>query len=88
MDAAMLDTDTLNEVLKRRNPQVVRHAADYLLQRRQFAISAITRYELLRGLKEKGAIAQIVRFDQFCQRSRILPINDSVLDRAFSCAGA
>jgi hypothetical protein len=32
MDAALLDTDTLNEILKQKNANVVRHAAAYLAQ--------------------------------------------------------
>ncbi len=52
MEAALLDTDMLNEVLKRRNPHVVQHATAYLRQHSQFAVSAITRYELLRRLKD------------------------------------
>lgn len=42
MDAALLDTDTLNEVLKGRNPTVVRYAADYLQQHGQFAMYLFT----------------------------------------------
>jgi tRNA(fMet)-specific endonuclease VapC len=82
MDAALLDTDMLNELLKGRNPQVVRHGAAYLRQHSQFALSAITRYELLRGLKERGAAAQLIRFDLFCQRSLVEPVTSAILDRA------
>jgi predicted nucleic acid-binding protein len=82
MDAALLDTDTLNEVLKRKNASVVRHAADYLVQHGQFAISSITRYELLRGLKEKNAASQLARFQAFCQNTVILPVIDDVLETA------
>ena len=49
MQAALLDTDTLNEVLKQKNANVVLHATNYLKQHGQFAISSMTRYELLRG---------------------------------------
>ncbi len=38
MDAALLDTDILNEVLKQKNANAIRHAADYLAQHGQFAI--------------------------------------------------
>lgn len=65
MDAALLDTDILNEVLKQRNVNVVRHAAEYLAAYGKFSISAISRYELLRGLKEKKATAQLGRFEAF-----------------------
>jgi predicted nucleic acid-binding protein len=82
MDAALLDTDMLNEVLKHRNPYVVQHGTAYLRQHSQFAISAITRYELLRGLKERGATAQLARFELFCQRTHIEPVSGAILDRA------
>ena len=82
MDAALLDTDMLNEVLKQKNANVVQHASSYLKQHGQFAISSMTRYELLRGLKEKAATAQLARFDTFCLNTLILPIADAILDRA------
>src|SRR4051794_14911330 len=82
MDAALLDTDTLNEVLKRKNSSVVRHAAEYLGQYGQFAISSITRYELLRGLKEKSAESQLGRFQAFCRNTVILPVIDDMLEKA------
>ncbi len=82
MDAALHDTDTLNEVLKQRNPLVVQKSADYLQQHSQFAISAMTRYELLRGLKEKQAGRQQAQFDIFCHRSLIVSISDAILERA------
>ena len=82
MDAALLDTDTLNEVLKRKTVNVVQRAADYLAQHGQFAISSITRYELLRGLKEKNAASQLARFQAFCQNTTILPVIDDILEEA------
>ncbi len=81
MDAALLDTDTLNEVIKQRNPLVVQKSTDYLQKHRQFAISSITRYELLRGLKEKQATRQLAQFEAFCRQSLILPISDAILDQ-------
>jgi len=81
MDATLLDTDTLNEVLKQRNPLVVDRSAAYLQHHSQFAISAITRYELLRGLKEKQAARQLVQFDTFCRESLIIPITEAILNR-------
>jgi predicted nucleic acid-binding protein len=39
----------------RHNPAVVGRARAYLLEHRQFTISVITRYEILRGLKAKSA---------------------------------
>ena len=82
MDASLLDTDTLNEVLKQKNANVVRHAAEYLSQHGQFALSSISRYEALRGLKEKNARAQLARFHTFCGNTLILPVTDGILDTA------
>lgn len=82
MDASLLDTDLLNEVLKKKNPVVVEHAAKYLQQHGRFSISSMTRYEILRGLKEVGASSQLSRFQTFCENTTILPISDRVLDLA------
>jgi tRNA(fMet)-specific endonuclease VapC len=82
MDTALLDTDILNEVLKQKNAHAVRHASDYLAQHGQFAISSMTLYEVLRGLKEKNATAQLVRFLAFCQNTLVLPVLDDILDCA------
>ena len=49
MPPALLDTDILSEFLKQKNPQVLQRAADYLATYGRFAISAMTRYEVLRG---------------------------------------
>jgi len=81
MNESLLDTDILSEVLKQKNATVVQKAAAYLQQHARFAISAMTRYEVLRGLKEKGATKQITQFENFCQHSIVLPITDTVLDR-------
>jgi tRNA(fMet)-specific endonuclease VapC len=82
MDASLLDTDILNEILKKRNSHVLQHASDYVAQHGQFALSSITRYELLRGLKEKNAASQLAAFQTFCQNTLILPVLDDILDVA------
>ena len=82
MSPSLLDTDILNEVLKQKNANVVGHATTYLNQHGQFAISSISWYEVIRGLKEKNATAQLAHFDTFCQNTLLLPVTDDVLDRA------
>ena len=82
MDACLLDTDMLSEILKQRNPTVALRAAEYLRNFGQFTFSAITRYEISRGHLESGATRQAKRFAAFCQHSVVLPVNDAVLDRA------
>src|SRR5690348_2122943 len=82
MDAVLLDTDMLSEVLKHKHVQVLQNAAVYFQQHGQFAFSAMTRYEVLRGLLEKRAVRQLVQYDAFCQNSLILPATGEVFQRA------
>jgi tRNA(fMet)-specific endonuclease VapC len=82
MALTLLDTDILSELLKQKDPNVVRKAAVYLHLHGQFAFSALTRYEVVRGLLEKRATAQLSKFTLFCQQSLVLPLTDAVLDRA------
>jgi tRNA(fMet)-specific endonuclease VapC len=82
MPLALLDTDILSELLKQKNATVVGKAAAYLAAHGQFALSALTRYEIIRGLREKGAAAQLLRFEAFCRHSLVLPLTDAILDRA------
>ena len=82
MDLALLDTDTLSEVLKQRNATVAQHAVAYLQDHGQFAFSAFTRFEILRGYQESQATRQLPRFAAFCAQSLILPVTDAVFDRA------
>ena len=77
----ILDTDILS-LLMRKNAAVLARASAYLSEHRQFTISIITRYEILRGLKAKGALKQAVRFEHFCTRNRVLPIDDKVIVQA------
>jgi len=77
----ILDTDILS-ALMRKNPDVLAVARTYLAQHGQFTISIITRYEILRGLRAKGATKQTTRFELFCVRNKILPITDEVIVQA------
>jgi len=79
---ALIDTDILSELLKNRDAVVIHHGAEYLAQHQRFSISAMTRYEVLRGLKDKAATTQLRHFATFCQHSEVLAITDEVLDRA------
>jgi tRNA(fMet)-specific endonuclease VapC len=82
MSLALLDTDTLSELIKLKNPTVTHHALAYTQQHGQLAFSAITRYEVLRGYKAQNATTQLARFATFCQNSLIIPMTDAVFDRA------
>lgn len=79
---ALLDSDTLSEVIKGRDHQVLRHARDYLLEHGFFRFSIITRYEVLRGLRAKDAARQIREFLESCRASIVYPMTEEVIDRA------
>ena len=78
---ALLDTDTLSEVMKGRDLQV-RRAREYLAVHKRFTFSILTRYEILRGLKAKGATRQLRAFERQCRRSEVLPLTDPIVERA------
>src|SRR5713226_2840156 len=50
----LLDTDTLSEIIKGRDFATQRNAQEYLGLHQRFQFSIITRYEILRGLKESA----------------------------------
>lgn len=82
MRPCLLDTDILSEVLKQKHPVVAQKATAYWQTYQQFTFSAITRYEVLRGLKEKTATRQLQQFAVFCGHSVIVAISDDILDQA------
>jgi tRNA(fMet)-specific endonuclease VapC len=59
MAICLLDTDTLSEVFKQKHLVVMQRASAYLQKYPQFAFSSMTRYEVVRGLKVKGAIRRL-----------------------------
>jgi tRNA(fMet)-specific endonuclease VapC len=82
MEIALLDTDSLSELLKLRNDRVRRRSLAYIRSHGALAISAMTRYEVIRGYRDQNAQAQLARFERFCQQAIILPLSNRVLDRA------
>jgi tRNA(fMet)-specific endonuclease VapC len=78
---ALLDTDILSAIM-RQDPVVIPKAQAYLIAQEQFTFSIITRYEILRGLKAKGATKQLVAFDRFCNLNTVLPLTDEVIIKA------
>jgi len=82
MDVALLDTDILTEFFKDRNAVVRQHADAYLQAHGQFAISAFTQFEIVRGLRFKKASTKLKNFVALCQSVLILPVTNEVLDRA------
>ncbi|NER34142.1 MAG: type II toxin-antitoxin system VapC family toxin [Oscillatoria sp. SIO1A7] len=77
----VLDTDILSATL-RENPIVMPKVNEYLAKYAKFTFSIITKYEILRGLKAKGATKQLATFEGFCTRNVILPIADETIVKA------
>lgn len=84
----LIDTVTLSEVIKGRDPQVLRRAREYLSLHGCFQFSIMTRYEILRGLKAKDAFRQIERFEERCRESVVFPLSDEIVVRASEVYGA
>lgn len=82
MDEALLDTDILSEALKAKDAQVLANAQQYLSQYGRFSFSAITFYEVLRGLVATGASKQLTTFLQTAANSNIMPVSIPVLRRS------
>jgi tRNA(fMet)-specific endonuclease VapC len=82
MDVSLLDTDILTEIFKARNQHVATIAANYLQFHGEFAISAMTRFEVVRGLRHKQANKMLASFSAMCAQMAVFPISDDVLDRA------
>lgn len=55
MDPALLDSDILSDVFKQRNPLVSQHGQQYVRSHGQFAFSAVTRFEIIRGYEEQSS---------------------------------
>lgn len=82
MNEAIIDTDILSEISKRKNQNVLAAANEYLASHPRFAFSAITFYEVLRGLIAKRANHQLARFVKIANSSDVLPVTIAVLERA------
>ena len=82
MKPTLVDTDVLSELLKGRNPIVERQALDYSRLVGPLTFSAVTRFEIMRGLKLQQATAQLNKFFGFCTHSVVLPVDEAVFDRA------
>lgn len=80
--SALLDTDILSEVLKRKNLVVVSHATQYIATWGRLAFSTMTIYEIVRGLKARGASRQLSDFLTVASTSETIEIDLQILMRA------
>lgn len=77
----LLDSDMLSFYMKH-YPKVVAVAQNYLQQYQIFTFSIITRFEILRGMKARGATTGIKTFDYLCSQNEIIDLDDKIIVRA------
>jgi tRNA(fMet)-specific endonuclease VapC len=73
MKQSMLDTDILSEFL-RGNPKVFEKVAEHLKEYGFVSLSIITYYEILNGLLYKDAKRQLLKFEDFIQLNKVIPL--------------
>jgi len=82
MDEAVLDTDILSEVLKKKDQHVLAMARQYLAKHERLAFSAITAYEIIRGMRATKATRQLGEFLKVIGTSDVFPVAMPILMRA------
>jgi tRNA(fMet)-specific endonuclease VapC len=82
MDEAILDTDILSEVLKKKDQHVLATTQRYLAAHQRLGFSAITAYEIIRGLRSNRAVRQLAEFLKVLGTSDVFPVSLPVLMRA------
>jgi tRNA(fMet)-specific endonuclease VapC len=82
MDAVLLDTDILSEILKAKNKRILDISERYLLQHQRFAFSAITLYEIIRGFRANQAVRALNEFLKLAGNSDVHPISIDILKRS------
>ena len=78
---ALINTNILSALMRGRQAALAR-AQGYLTAHGRFTFSILTRYEILRGLKARGATRQIAAFEAVSAASEVLPLTDSIIQRA------
>lgn len=87
MVPSLLDTNSVSDIIRppaKRLASVTAHAAVYLQAYRRFSFSELSCYEILRGLRKKGAKRQLAHFDVFCRPADLKPVSMEILDSAAS----
>lgn len=79
----LLDTDILSASLKS-DARVVERTRQHRLAGCTIAISVITRYEIVRGLKRMSALTQLGRFEKWCEDKVVLDVTAAIADHAAS----
>jgi tRNA(fMet)-specific endonuclease VapC len=73
MKSALIDTDTLSEFLRGKS-NVLSKMDEYLREYGFISLSIITYYEILNGLYYKDARKQLVKFEEFTELNKVIPL--------------
>ena len=82
MGEAFLDTDILSEILKQRDEQVARRAADYQKARGQFTISVLSVLEVVSGCHRLRREDRVQQFLRAVDSLKVLPFETTAAERA------
>jgi predicted nucleic acid-binding protein len=75
MSRALLDTDILSEVLKKKDPRVLARAERYFAQEGRYTLSCVTVLEVVRGFQRIGSSERLERFLGSLEEAEVLPLD-------------
>lgn len=76
MERVLLDTDIFSELLRAKNPSVVKNGAEYLRQFDRYTISAVTIVEVVRGFQKVGHVDKISELTDSLIDHEVLPLDE------------
>ncbi len=82
MAPALLDTDMLSEILRGKNANVARRAADYRRRQGRYTLSAVTVVEIVQGFAQQQREDRIVDFQARIGGEEILPLDRAAAEIA------
>ena len=82
MSPSLLDTDILSEVLKAKDPEVLRHARVYREAHGPFAISVLSIVEIVQGFQRKQNITAVQKFLASLKFMRVIELDQGCAEIA------
>jgi tRNA(fMet)-specific endonuclease VapC len=79
MKPALIDTD-IRSLFFRNDLAIIEHFREYLQEYGRMAISILTYYEILSGLKHRDALKQIDMFREFVKNNTIMPLTEKSVE--------
>jgi tRNA(fMet)-specific endonuclease VapC len=76
-EKSLLDTDILSEILRGKNPDVVRQAAAYRQQFGVYSLSTITVLEMVKGFTKAGREDRVVALLEALGKEELIALDES-----------